>query len=56
MGTHPTPGPPTAIDLKVIELLRAKTPEEKLRMTFDRIDSMRALRRATEHLRPARKP
>jgi len=52
MGTRPTPGPLSFIDQLEIELLRKKTPEEKLLMVFDRIESMRTLRKATEHLRP----
>ena len=31
--------------------LRELTPEERLKMTFDRIEAGRRLRRATEHLR-----
>ena len=55
VGTRPVPGPLSEIDKLEIELLRKKTPEEKFRMVFERIDAMRQLRKATEHLRPEAK-
>ena len=39
------------MDERIYELLRQKTPEERLRMTVDRMEFMRRWRAATEHLR-----
>jgi hypothetical protein len=36
----------------LVERLRQLTPEERARMTFERIKAMRALRKRTSHLRP----
>lgn len=40
-----------AVERKMIELLRAKTPEQRLRMTIQRMELMRTMRRQTEQLR-----
>lgn len=52
MGTRPDPKYLSEVDKLAIELLRKKTPEEKLMMVSNRIEGMRQLRKATEHLRP----
>jgi hypothetical protein len=36
----------------MLKRLRELTPEERLRMTFERIEAARTLRKETEHLRP----
>ncbi len=46
--------------LKAWQLMLARlqqlTPEEKARMTFERIEAARSLRRVTEHLRDKQNP
>jgi len=37
---------------RLLTRLRELTPEERARMTFERIEAGRELRRITEHLRP----
>ena len=37
---------------RLVQRLRELTPEQRLRMTFDRIEAMRTLRIQTSHLRP----
>jgi hypothetical protein len=36
---------------KMLEILRALTPEDRARMTFERIEAAREFRKRTEHLR-----
>lgn len=41
----------------MVKRLRELTPEQRLRMTFERIEAGRELRKLTKHLRPdERKP
>jgi hypothetical protein len=40
-----------AAEKRYWELMRKKTPAEKLRMVIDRMEFTRNLRKATEHLR-----
>ncbi|MDR3688238.1 MAG: hypothetical protein P4L46_02580 [Fimbriimonas sp.] len=37
---------------RLLDRLRQLTPEERARMTFERIEAARMLRKQTEHLRP----
>ena len=37
---------------KMVAILRNLTPEQRARMTFERIEAARDLRKRTEHLRP----
>jgi hypothetical protein len=38
----------------LLQRLRELTPQQRIRMTFDRIESARDFRRRTEDLRPSR--